>query len=174
MCERCDSQISFYRPRKPMTLIDVVNRYAAATGSVRYAQLSENADYNGHALFANYRTHAVGGARYVGEYYWGQRVVIARGGCEYVLRAMLDEYNRQGRGATLRVSVLPEDAHIARALEFIEGKEPEIDHSSEPDGWKWSELPSARLMEQHGHGPCVAQLINAKTREEYEALRRSK
>jgi|WetSurMetagenome_2_1015567.scaffolds.fasta_scaffold42577_4 hypothetical protein len=61
----------FYMPTKPYTLIDAVNRRAAATGgSVRYAQASAGADYNGNDLSLTWNDYR---GYYVVQYYFGRR-----------------------------------------------------------------------------------------------------
>lgn len=53
---------TYWFPTRPYSLIDAVNRMAAATGSCRYAQLSHYADYNGHHVtvtFNDYRRYWV-------------------------------------------------------------------------------------------------------------------
>jgi len=108
----------FHLPRKPLSAIDVENRRACATGSMRYAALTENADYNGHALRVDWNDYR---GYYVCEYFWAGRVVIARGDCEYVLREAVKEFARQGRGASLHVAVKPEHAAVAEELGLLPG-----------------------------------------------------
>jgi hypothetical protein len=86
---------------------------AAATGSVGYAIATSDADYNGHALglyWNDFRSY------YVCDYHWGERVVLVRD--EDFARALSGAkaaFARQGRGASLRISVREQDAAIARA-----------------------------------------------------------
>lgn len=69
----------YFMPVKPYSIIDQINRIAAATGSVSNAIASANADYNGHYIK------------------WGERVVIARDtDFARILAVALAEYDRQG------------------------------------------------------------------------------
>ncbi len=93
-------------PDKPMTLIQMVNRRAAATGSVGYAMATAGADFNGHAISMDWREHSVHGAQWVGDYHWGERVTVVRQqGLENIAEALdklVAEYGRQGAGASCR------------------------------------------------------------------------
>ena len=77
----------FWIPTRPYSLIDAINRMAAATGSPRYAELATYADYNGHYVtvsFNEYRRY------WVAEYTWAGRVVIGRGtlaDCHWLTRS---------------------------------------------------------------------------------------
>lgn len=153
-----ENYIRFHLPTKPVTIVDAINRAACAIGSMRYAQLTETADYNGHAIHADYRPHAIGGARYVAEYFWAGRVVIARGDCEHVLRSAIEEFKRQGRGASLAVSVLPEHAEIARSLGLVEGDAPETYPTND---WRFAEVGHAAHLEKQYGVPATAYLLQA-------------
>lgn len=89
---------------RPLTPIDCINRRAAATGSVGYAIATADADYNGHPVRVSYKPQAVSGPTWNAEYYWGGRVVLARGGFEACLDAAMREYNRGARGASVTVT----------------------------------------------------------------------
>ena len=151
--------VAFHLPRKPLSLIDAINRCAAATGSIHNAMLTADADYNGHALsltWNDYRSY------YVCEYYWGERVVIARSAnFAIALAAAKREFSRQGRGAILRVSVRPQDADIARndpdLIEGVEVEDPSRD-------WKFNEVGFA-VRHHHTH-----HLIAATSREHFRQL----
>src|SRR5215470_7087423 len=47
----------YWLPTRPYTLVDAVNRCAAATGSVRYAMLAADANYNGHHVTVTYNNY---------------------------------------------------------------------------------------------------------------------
>lgn len=85
----------YWLPTRPYTLIDAVNRGAAATGSVRYAQQAANSDYNGHTVTVAYNSFR---DYCTCEHYWGGRVVHARGSMETALRAGRSEYDLGHRG----------------------------------------------------------------------------
>jgi len=152
--------IKFHLPTKQMSLIDAINRCAAATGSVRYAILTSDADYNGHALRVAYNDYR---GYYVCEYQWGERVVISRGDCETVLRDAIKEFGRQGRGASLFVNVLPEHADIARKAGLIEGDEPELSWHD----WRFKEVAGALRLEQQLGKPFTTYLQDAADFAEY-------
>lgn len=136
---------AYHLPTKPYSIIDCINRIAAATGSVRYAQMASNADYNGHAIMLAWNDYR---GYYVAEYYWGERVVIARGkNFADVLAEAKREFARQGLGASLSVSVRPEDAATADAdPDLIKGRETEQPWFT----WKHREAAQAlRLRTDH-------------------------
>lgn len=105
--------VQFHIPTKPYSLVDAINRCAAATGSVGYAMATADSDYNGHRLglyWNDYRRY------YVCDYHWGERIVITRNeDFAQALAASKREFARQGRGASLIISARPEDAHVAQA-----------------------------------------------------------
>lgn len=158
--------VQFHMPTKKITLIDAINRCAAATGSIGYARATAGADYNGHALglyWNDYRRY------YVCDYHWGERVVITRHeNFSIALAASKREFARQGRGASFRVSCRPQDAHIAEAdPDLLAGKE--SDHGycdADPkDFWKFGEVGYAVKFNNIHH------LISASSKEEYDHLR---
>ena len=107
----------YWLPTRPYTLVDAVNRAAVATGSVRYARLSADASYNGHAVtvtYNDYRDYCLC------EHYWGERVVHARGSMELALRAGRREYDLDHRGTRVTTCDLTSDeATIARGLGYM-------------------------------------------------------
>lgn len=106
----------WWLPTIPYTLVDAVNRAAAATGSVRYAQLSADASYNGHHVsvyYNDYRNY------FLCEHYWGERVVHARGEMAAALRAGKYEYDLGHRGTVVvTCDLTPEEADYARSLGY--------------------------------------------------------
>lgn len=107
----------YWLSTRPYSLIDAVNRCAAATGSVRYAQQAGNSDYNGHLVTVTYndfRNYCVC------EHYWGGRVVHARGNMETALRAGRSEYDLGHRGTCVTTCDLtPGEAQVALALGYV-------------------------------------------------------
>jgi len=95
-------------PTIPLTPIDLVNRRAAATGSVQYAMATGNADYNGHYVTVSFKPYAVSGPKWNAEYHWGERVVLARGSMERCLEAAHRYYNEGHRGASVSVGISQE------------------------------------------------------------------
>lgn len=106
----------YWLPTRPYTLVDAVNRAAAATGSFRNAQLSADANYNGHAVQVTYNSYR---DYCVCEHYWGGRVVHCRGTMEEALRAGCREYDLGHRGTSVITDPLtPAEAESAVALGY--------------------------------------------------------
>ena len=107
----------FWLPTIPYTIVDAVNRCAAATGSVRYAMLSADASYNGHGIRVSYN----GFRDYcICEHWFGGRVVHARGSMGDVLRAGRNEYDRGARGTSVTTTDLtPAEAEYALSLGYM-------------------------------------------------------
>jgi hypothetical protein len=107
----------YWLPTRPYTLVDAINRAAAATGSVRYAMLAADADYSGHHVtvtYNDYRDYCIC------EHYWGGRVVHARGSMESALRAGRYEYDLGHRGTSVATCDLtPDEARAALSLGYI-------------------------------------------------------
>lgn len=173
--------VKFYIPTKPYTIVDAINRRACAEGSMRYAQLTSNASYNGHALSLTWNDYR---GYYVGQYYWGERVVFARSAdFATALAATKREFERQGRGASCCVTVgyEPEwsrskwttdhnfaaDCAVGRADDVLrEGTEPTpLPFMTD---WKWGRLQHAFLAERFTPGTAAtSHLIRCETEEEY-------
>lgn len=108
---------AYWIPTRPYTLIDAVNRVAAATGSVQYAQRASDANYNGHAVQVTYNDYR---GYCVCEHFWGGRVVHCRGTMEATLRAGRYEYDRDCRGTSVKTCPLtPSEAEFALSLGYI-------------------------------------------------------
>ena len=90
----------YHLPTIACTPVDIINRRAAATGSVGYAMQTAYANYNGHHVGVSFNTYR---GYWIAEYHWGERVVIARGSLVDVLRAARDYYSRGDKGATVCV-----------------------------------------------------------------------
>jgi len=107
----------YWLPTRPYSLVDAVNRVAAATGSVRYARLSADASYNGHSVtvtYNDYRDYCIC------EHFWGGRVVHCRGSMDAALRAGRREYDLDHRGMCVTTCDLTVDeAKVAIALGYI-------------------------------------------------------
>lgn len=126
--------LAFYLPTVPFSVIDAVNRYAAATGSPRYACASSGADYNGHHVAVTFNTFR---GYWIAEYMWAGRNVIGRGSLAEALTEGKRLHARGAKGATV-TAVYPEprasDRHVApeardwfstvcRAAGMLEGSE---------------------------------------------------
>ena len=107
----------YWLPTRPYTLVDAVNRTAAAQGSVRYASLAANADYNGHSVTVSYNDYR---DYCVCQHYYGERVVHARGSMEIALRAGRYEYDLGHRGTRVITGDLtPGEAQVALSLGYM-------------------------------------------------------
>lgn len=107
----------YWLPTRPYTLVAAVNRMAAATGSVRYAMLAADADYNGHSVtvtYNDYRDYCIC------EHFWGGRVVHCRGTMDAALRSGRYEYDLGHGGASVATCDLtPDEAQVALALGYV-------------------------------------------------------
>lgn len=107
----------YWLATRPYTLVDAVNRCAAATGSVGYAKLSADASYNGHRVtvtYNDYRDYCIC------EHFWGGRVVHCRGGMAAALRAGRYEYDLGHRGTSVHTCDLtPDEAAVALSLGYV-------------------------------------------------------
>lgn len=97
----------YHVPTRPYTLIDAINRVAAATGSVRGAVAAAGANYNGHAVSVTWNSYR---RYYVADYYWGERVTLARGKLAECVAAALAYYERGALGASVSIGAEPADA----------------------------------------------------------------
>jgi len=166
--QRPDTE-QFYLPTKPYSFIDAINRRAAATGSVGYAMAAASADYNGHFLTVSWNSFR---GYYVGEYHWGERVVVVRNTkIAEVLRVAKEWYKQSGRGARVSFHVKPEDAEVLRA-------DPDVkpgDIKEEPLDWQDWRFPLLTnvLDDEKRYGIPVKIILDATSKEDYEARRRS-
>lgn len=164
-----NNQMGFWLPTIPYSLIDAINRMAAATGSVRYAQLAADANYNGHFVrvyFNDYRGY------WLAEYQWGERCVLSRSeNLARCLEAGKAEYARGARGTTVVCHVDTEsDADLCRAAGFVPySKEIEAAHYATWKDPRFEKIHEARDYERYGMAPAVGILANSKTVEEYNA-----
>ena len=107
----------YWLPTRPYTLIDAVNRAAAATASFRYAMQAANTGYNGHSVTVTYNAYR---DYCICEHFWGGRVVHARGSMETALRAGRSEYDLGHRGTRVTTCALtPGEAQVALSLGYI-------------------------------------------------------
>lgn len=163
-----DTDVKFHLPTKPYSVVDAINRVAAAQGSCNYAMRCSGADYNGHFVHLSWNSYR---GYYIAEYFWGGREVITRNedACAAVLAAVR-HYQSQGLGGKLAVSVKAEDAEAVRALGvLIEGEEPK-DYGPWYT-WRHKLVGSAYSWEyKHGLGPATFALLAARDEEDYNFL----
>jgi hypothetical protein len=168
--------ISFWVPTKPFTAIDAMNRMSAATGSIRSAIASGDADYNGHCVevwFNDYKGY------WIGHYTWNGTCVIARGTLREVLTVAVREFAGMGRGAEIRVEV-PEDQITEALLVFadfpaIQPRTPETiaAHNATWRTWKHDAV-NAVLSSMKWFGPVEFEAWGkSETLEEFEANKRA-
>lgn len=107
----------YWLPTRPYTLVDAINRAAAATGSCRYAELSANAHYNGPSVTVSYNDYR---DYCICEHFWAGPVVHCRGSMEDALRAGRNEHDRGHRGTRVMTdSLTPDEALIATTLGYV-------------------------------------------------------
>lgn len=150
-------------PTKPLSIIDVINRRALATGHWRNAMVGSDADYNGHNVsvwWNDYRKY------WIAHYTWSGPHVIARGTLESCLVQAKAFYGRQGRGASVEVNARnDEEVAIAMAAGYIPA---DLEDRSWQD-WKHGEVNNALYYERQGFGAYTHHLVAATSREDYEA-----
>jgi hypothetical protein len=157
---------TFRLPTIPYSIIDAVNRAAAATGSVRTGMCAHRADYNGHYVtvsFNEYRKY------WVTEYSWAGRVVLARGSFENCLSAGIKEYRRGALGTTIAVTVGDDELDYAQ-LALLEGFIPAAEAESKEAEWqdaRYKETHHALTLERQCGLPATSILIQSATVEEY-------
>lgn len=153
---------SWHLPIIEYSAVDMVNRWAAASGSMEYAQATACADYNGHHVSVSYKPHAVSGATWNAEYYWGERVVLGRGTLDRCLRAAAEYYQRGDKGADVAVELsseaeetIEEQRASCRLHGFVAGKLPRdvtkaawwsATHEAVRDAVHYKRLPCAREL----------------------------
>jgi hypothetical protein len=153
-------------PRIQTTLVEEINRRAAATGSVTYAMQTAHADYNGHYVRVWYNDYK---GYWIAEYHWGGRVVIARGTAKECLLAGHDYYKRGAKGATVVACALAEeDAAYAKMLGF-EPHSRDIESANYNDDPRKGMINEAFMYEKHFGGGVIGILANSATVEEYKA-----
>lgn len=146
------------------TIIDLINRSAAATGSMRLAAAASHADYNGHTVrvwFNDYRRY------WIAEYHWAERVVLGRGSFENCLEAAMREFNRGAAFAEVKVTS-PRELSQEQACRAA-GLVPEDEVQAETDP-KFAEVGNALWYERHFGIPATHFLIQARDMDEYKAM----
>jgi len=170
--------ISYRLPTRPYSVIDAINRMAAATGSPRYAMLASHADYNGHAVSVYFNTYR---GYWLAEYTWSGRNVLAQGDLGLCLRAAKQEYDRGALGASVTATYpdpqaqrLSDDRMPSETLADFDAACLAAGYSSEPDACTWRTplhdlVNDAMSYERNGIAPAVGYLANSATVEEYNA-----
>jgi hypothetical protein len=162
---------TYWLPTRPYSLIDAINRMAAATGSCRYAMLASDADYNGHHVSFtppnDYKRY------WTCHYTWAGIHTIGRGSLDQCLAAAEREYDRGAKAATAVVSVeSPEDVATIEARGRWEpySKEIEAAHFASFKDARFDLINEAVSYEKNGLFPgAVGVLANCESAEDYKA-----
>ena len=153
-------------PEIALTPIDIINRRAAATGSMRYAQLASDADYNGHRVTVSFKPHAVSGPTWNAEYYWGGRVVIGRGTFSCCLAAAKDEYAKGAHGCQIVVYLSDEASEsiadqASRCVTL--GFEPYTQDDHKPPYWTGTHEAVSNALSWENQGRFIGMVQHALT-----------
>jgi len=150
-----DKYEAYELPTIPFSPIDLINRRAAATGSMTYAMLTGSADYNGHRVSVSFKDKAVCGPVWNAEFYWGERMVLGRGSFAHCLDAALAYYKQGHKGAHVVIGLsplAPEPLEEQRRLVLAAGGVPySYDGSEAKPSW-WSGKHEAVSDALHWHG----------------------
>jgi hypothetical protein len=123
---------------RPYSPIDALNRRAAALGSPRYAMAASHADYNGHHVTLDWNSYR---GYYIAQYFWAERIVLARGTFAECLKAVLREYARGALGSSASIDPREDDAEAEALCKAT----PEL-----VQGDLWKKDDSGRSLD---HGP---------------------
>jgi hypothetical protein len=165
----------------PLTPVDLVNRRAAAEGSMRFAMLASDADYNGHAVTITHKPHAMSGPIWNSEYFWAGRRVLGRGSFARCVEAAVREYQRGAHGTTVVAFVSDEDENttaeeqrqILRDAGFY--PTPDFDPYAKPDYWTGTHDAVCDTMHwvKWGHADMIPfALAFEGTKEEWDVARK--
>jgi len=169
-------------PTVPYTLIDAVNRAAAATGSPRYAMAASGADYNGHRVDVDTGIRRGWRAHYT----WAGLRWLERGATfERALETALRSREALAKGGQVRVrfsEYAKDDDHLPtderRALLRDRGLLPEDEadaaDAAEWRDWRYAEVHGALDWDRRFGGGTVAALLAmepSQTRADFVAAR---
>lgn len=163
----------YWLPTRPYTLLDAVNRIAAATGSLRYAAAASGADYNGHRV--DFTPPNKFKRNWTCTYMWAGLHTLGRGSLESCLLAAKREYDRGALGASAYITVeSEEDARLCEAQGFVEwSPEIEAQHLASFMDERYAKINEAREYEKWGLWPGAVQaLLDSATVEEWLMGRR--
>jgi hypothetical protein len=144
------THFDFHVPTRPYSPIDALNRRAIAIGSPRVAMLGHNANYNGHHVTVGWNEYR---QYYVAQYYFAERVILARGEPERCIVAALAEYDRGALGASVAIELRVDDVAIGRRFpQLVEGTEPRC-----PQWLTWKHDTAARCARDSANhsGPTL-------------------
>lgn len=160
----------FHLPVRPYSPIDALNRRAAATGSPRYVEATGYADYNGHHVTLSWNDYR---GYYVAGYFWGDRIVIARGNFDRCLAATVAEYGRGALGASASVHPREGDEDALALCNSTEGLVAGV--CTRATWYTWRHECATASVRDYAHPQSLAMVFDwklmlaAETREAYEA-----
>lgn len=164
----------YHIPEIPYGIIDAMNRRAAAVGSPLYAQQTAYANYNGHRIGVHYNDYR---GYYITEYYWGERVVLARGSFQDCLAAAIKEHKRGALGCCVAISPREDDREADEICkltpELVSGS---LNDSPPREWWTWKHAAASRSVRDCANPNALRMnfdydlLQSAQTEEEYERL----
>lgn len=153
---------NFWFGVKPGTVADLINRHAAATGSIGYAM--KMATHIGHMVRVYYNEYR---GYWLVEHQWGERVVHYRGDFAGAVAAAKREHEINGPFGTVTFYDVPQELQRlcldAGAVERIEGDE----KAALP--WQFEHVSTAFWTEKHVGIPAVSFLANATSEADYQA-----
>lgn len=142
-------------PTIPYSPVDLVNRRAAATGSVAYAKAAHHGDYNGHFVRVYFNTFR---KYWVCDYTWAGRNVLGRGSLRSVLSAAKREYDRGARGTRVHLKIddkapepVEEQKAMAREFGFVESRPDD----EKPDWWTDAHEVARDALHWEKHFPGI-------------------
>jgi hypothetical protein len=164
-----EKSMQFWMPTRPFSVIDAINRMAAATGSMRFAAAASSANYNGHRVTVSFNTYR---QYWVADYFWAGRVVLSRGSSEIqpALDAALREYNRGALGAEVIVDARNE-AEAEACIKAGLVPYSEAARAAHDATWRTdlhNEVNDAMELERQVGIPAVGFLANSATMDEYK------
>jgi hypothetical protein len=145
-----------------------------------------HADYNGHHVTLDWNDYR---GYYIAQYYWAERIVIARGSFEHCLTAVLEEYKRGALGSSASIYPRADDAeaialcHRAEVNGVVEGdiwKRDADGRSIQEPFYTWRHECAAASARDYAHPHALTMVFDwdlmkaSETREQYEAALKAK
>lgn len=125
---------TYYLPEIPYSPIDALNRRAAALGSSGYAMACSGANYNGHQVSVTWNDYR---QYYITQYYYGERVVLARGSFQYCLNTAIEYYKKGHLGACVSVYPREDDIEADRICQVTTGLVLGHINNEDRSWWTW-------------------------------------
>lgn len=176
-CKKAMQAQTYYLPEIPYSPIDALNRRAAALGSPMYSRMCSTANYNGHRVSVTWNDYR---GYYITQYYYGERVVLARGKFAYCLRAAIDYYKLGHLGACISISPREDDMEADQICQstpdLLQGELNDADRS----WWTWRHTWASRSARDTANPNALRTRFDwdlmqaAQTEEEYEQALKAK